>query len=135
VDSVSKFLIAITATGSAVAGWALWEKPGFKEIWIIIAGLAALMTIVQSTFRVPERVKQWADVGNKFGNLRNTLEGLQQRIKMNPQHPFEEYIKEYSGLRDEFNKEDDAIPNDLLVNKRRSGKIQRELNRKLGINT
>ncbi len=34
IDEITKVLVAITTSGSAIAGWALWNKEGFQYIWI-----------------------------------------------------------------------------------------------------
>ncbi len=38
LDTISKVLIALTASGSAIAGWELWGKDGYKVIWLALAG-------------------------------------------------------------------------------------------------
>jgi len=57
VDAFTKVLVALTASGSAVAGWTLWSQPGFKTSWTFIAGIAALLSILHSTLNVADRVK------------------------------------------------------------------------------
>src|SRR6266478_8374838 len=43
LDQVSKLLIALFTTGSAIAGWSLWTNTGpGKVIWLIGAGIAAV---------------------------------------------------------------------------------------------
>jgi hypothetical protein len=39
---------AITASGSLVAGLALWTEPGWKIIWSTFAGGAALIVIIHN---------------------------------------------------------------------------------------
>jgi hypothetical protein len=39
-DEFAKIVIALTASGSAVSGWALWTQPGFRAVWAVLAGLA-----------------------------------------------------------------------------------------------
>ncbi|WP_367302903.1 hypothetical protein [Vibrio cholerae] len=38
LDTISKVLIALTASDSAIAGWELWGKDGYKVIWLALAG-------------------------------------------------------------------------------------------------
>jgi hypothetical protein len=35
----AKVITAISASGSVIAGWTLWNQPGYKTLWIIFAGL------------------------------------------------------------------------------------------------
>jgi len=53
VDQVTRALVAITASGSAVSGWALWSKPQFQSTWLIDSGVAALLAILHATLGVP----------------------------------------------------------------------------------
>jgi len=52
-DDVTKVLVAVTASGSVVAGWALWSTEGFSIAWTCIAGFAALLSIVHGTLGIP----------------------------------------------------------------------------------
>ncbi len=42
LDGFTKVLVALTATGSVVSGWALWSEPYLKTVWGVLAGSAAL---------------------------------------------------------------------------------------------
>lgn len=33
-DFITRLLVALTASGSAIAGWALWNNDDFKYIWV-----------------------------------------------------------------------------------------------------
>ena len=75
-DEVAKFVIAITATTSAVSGWALWNLPQFKIVWSIIAGLGAIFAILHTNLKVSDRLKDfnWCNavperLAHQFGNL------------------------------------------------------------------
>src|SRR5438132_829669 len=57
LDLVASFLVAATATGSAVAGWALWSTDGGKIVWGLIAGVASVASIVHGILKVPGRIK------------------------------------------------------------------------------
>jgi hypothetical protein len=39
--------LAIGATGSGAAGWAIWKEPSYAWIWAIIAGAASLISIIK----------------------------------------------------------------------------------------
>jgi hypothetical protein len=42
IDLTTSILVASTATGSTVTGWALWTMPGWKTLWVIAAGVATM---------------------------------------------------------------------------------------------
>jgi len=47
-DTVSTVLVAITASGSTIAGWALWNEPAGKFTWGIISGIANWRTFAEA---------------------------------------------------------------------------------------
>ena len=69
-DQISKVLIALTASGSAVSGWALWNQPAFRNIWVTLAGLGAVLSIIHAALSVSSRLKEWRDVKTSFVVLR-----------------------------------------------------------------
>jgi hypothetical protein len=73
-NTFSSILVAITATGSAIAGWTLFNSTVGKVIWGILSGIAALFSIVDSTLGVPGRVKEQSDQRSMFLALRVRIE-------------------------------------------------------------
>lgn len=101
VDLVVMFIVALTASGSAVAGWALWSLTGWKALWIIIAAIASVLSIAHTTLRVPSRVKDQGELRSKFCRLRCDLEAFQQDLTIGlkedeAKERFEELQTKYS---------------------------------------
>jgi hypothetical protein len=47
VDEVTKVLAALTASGSAVAGWLIWQETGWKQTtWRVLAATASILSII-----------------------------------------------------------------------------------------
>ena len=42
-DNFTKILVSLTASGSAISGWVLWNDPNFKYIWFALAGFGAFL--------------------------------------------------------------------------------------------
>ena len=56
-DFITRLLIALTASGSAVAGWALWNESNYKEYWVITAAIASILSIVHALLNTTDKVK------------------------------------------------------------------------------
>src|SRR6266481_5262522 len=66
LDDVTKIIVALTASGSAISGWALWTHPEYKALWLAVSGLAALLSVVHTALAVPNRIKAHADDKRRF---------------------------------------------------------------------
>lgn len=80
IDIGTGILVAATASGSAFAGWALWNQPHGKVIWAGIAGIASLASILHSVMGVPGRVKEQDELRRVFCELRVDLETFRQQL-------------------------------------------------------
>lgn len=80
IDIVTAFLVAVTASSSAIAGWALWNAPGWKLIWVTIAGTATLASVGHGVMSVPRRVKEQEDLRRSFCLLRVEIETFLQQL-------------------------------------------------------
>src|SRR4051794_37253754 len=74
--TVSALLAALTSSTSAVAGWTLWEQPGAKQAWALIAGLAALVAIVNGVLEVTRRAKDREALRSSFRTIVYDAEDL-----------------------------------------------------------
>ncbi|WP_417764945.1 hypothetical protein [Shewanella chilikensis] len=130
LDDVTKWLVAITASGSAVSGWALWGEVngGFKISWAVIAGAAALLAITHNALGVQQRIKNWEDGKKAFVILRLDLETLRQDMATFPEFDVESYSTKYALLRAKYSELMSRISPDTLRTKRLELKIQDSLN-------
>ena len=48
---------AVFASGSAVAGWSLWQNPEYKFYWTVAAGAASLLSILHAALQVSSKIK------------------------------------------------------------------------------
>ncbi len=127
-DEIAKFVIAITATTSAVSGWTLWNLPQFKIIWSIIAGSGAVFAILHTNLKVPDRLKDLISVSQYLKGLRINLETFRYKMEVNPKFAIEEFNDEFLGYRDQYSEGSKRLKNDILLTKRRRMKVQEELN-------
>ncbi|MBZ5564784.1 MAG: hypothetical protein LAP13_20475, partial [Acidobacteriia bacterium] len=95
VDEGTRLLVALTASGSAVSGWALWAEPHLRFMWAVVAGAAAVLSIGHSTLSVPARLKDLAEVKRRFAAVRTDLETFRYSMRVNPEFPVDDFSKEF----------------------------------------
>lgn len=132
-DDVTKVLVAVTASGSAVAGWALWQDPDLKMFWVLLAGSGALLAIIHAALAVPSRIKDWEELKRLFVSLRVRLETFRHRMEIDPNFPVDEFSKEYVILRSEFGELVPRLKNDILLTRSLRVECQDYLDQKLGV--
>ena len=133
VDSTTKVLVAITGSGSAISGWALWNTPGFKFIWIILAGLGAILAIANTALGVPGRLNEWIESKQVFTSLRIDLETLRYLMKINPDFSTKDFTNRFIEHRQRFSDASQKVKNDLCKTSRLKNKAQRELDVRIQI--
>lgn len=80
IETVTGILVALTASGSALAGWPLWNIGWGKWLWTAIAGLAALAAIAHREMAVSTRVKEQEELRRLFSSVRFHLETFRQDL-------------------------------------------------------
>lgn len=131
LDEITKVLVALTASGSAVSGWALWNQPGFRSIWVTIAAIGALLAIIHASLRVPERVKDWGSNEAAFTGLRIDLETFRYRMELDPEFSVEEFTKDFVQFRQRFGDLLQRRKSDVLLTNRLKDNAQTEVNARL----
>lgn len=81
IDTITAFLAAITASGSAVAGWALWTQPSWKFVWVVLAGIVGVVVIIHGVLRIPSRVKAQGELHKLFLQLRVDIQTFRQQLE------------------------------------------------------
>jgi len=118
VDTLVQIGIALTASGSAVAGWQLWEKPEMKIVWIVISCIISLVALSHKGFRVTDKIKTWGESKKAFTMLRNQLEILRYEVNTSFGKDPDNIDKRYREIMNSYAEEDAKIPDkDLLLTK------------------
>lgn len=130
-DEITKTLVAITASGSAISGWALWNDPEFKILWGGMAGFAALLGIIHTALHVPERLKDHGEIKRRSASLRADLETFRYRMRIDPDFPVDEFTREFVEYRKRFSNDLQLIKNDILLTMNLANKVQEQLNVRL----
>jgi hypothetical protein len=133
-DLLTKIIVAITATGSAVAGWSLWAEGGYKDIWAILAGTAALLSIIHAVTQVQSILETLTELRSSFSSLRVALESYRQQLSIFPEFDVTEKNNEFLKNREKYEQLIAKFSGDILLTQKLAEKAQDELNIKLGVN-
>ena len=131
LDDITKALVALTASGSAVSGWALWSNEEFKLIWVGLAGLGAFLSILHASLNVQSRVKEWEDLKKLFTSLRINIETFRHNIEIDPQFCIETFMGDYNFHRLEYSALMARLRGDIARTKRFEESMQDKLNIKI----
>lgn len=132
LDEITKVLVALTASGSAISGWALWNQPEFRYLWAFLAGLSAILAIAHTALDVPGRLRDHGDTRRFFSGLRIDLETFRYRMKVNAEFPVEQFTGELVEYRRRFGEGNNQLRSDILLTNDLREKCQSELNQRLG---
>ena len=130
-DDATKVLVALTASGSAISGWVLWNDPYYKYIWLLLAGFSAVLSIVSSALGVPSRLKDWGDIKRGLSMLEIELGTFRSRMRINPEFNVEQFTKEYVEFRRRYGEIAQRMKSDLLATKKLSSRCQAMLDEQL----
>lgn len=101
---ISKFVITVTAPGSAISGWALWNTDAFKYLWAIVAGLGAIFVVAEAILHVNERIKENTLLMIEFRSLRTDIETFQKVMRINSLPGLQAYKDSFLNLRERYSK-------------------------------
>jgi mannitol-specific phosphotransferase system IIBC component len=127
IDFVTAFLVSTTASGSTIAGLALWTQPGWKIVWAIIAVVAMVTSIVHSILGVPSRLKTQEEFRRSFSELRVALETFRQKLTTGID--VNEAKSKYDELRNKYEHHMGRANPDFAYRKRLRHKIQEQVNK------
>lgn len=135
VDDITKVLVALTASGSAIAGWALWSRPGFDLGWALLAGVGALLAIVHGSLGIPARLKDWLEVKQGFLGLRAALEAARSTMANHADFDPVELERCLSEAASKFAELEGRIPSDLFASNRVKSQCQDRIDSIVETNT
>lgn len=126
IDALINILVSVTASGSAIAGWALWNQPGWRTVWVLAAGSVSVFAIVHNGAQVPTRLKSQEDFRRQLTRLRTDLETFRQRLEVKI-GTLEIFDKNYSELRNRYAELIYNAPSDIANTHRLRVKIQKQI--------
>jgi hypothetical protein len=110
-DTFVQVGIALTASGSAIAGWQLWENPKMKAVWTLLSGFISLLAICHKAFGVTNKVKDWSESSKTYRIIKNQLEVLKFEINTSyDEKNADKILKKLSGIKSTYAEEDSNVP-------------------------
>lgn len=122
-------LAAVTASGSAVAGWALWTQPGWKTVWVVLAAVVGVLVIIHGALRVTTRVKEQGELQSLFSGLRIDTETFRHQLNTGVQ--IDEAKKTFSDLRKKLSEYINRSHPDIAFTKGLQKNVQEKLDTEL----
>ena len=131
-DDITKVLVALTASGSAISGWILWQDPNLKFVWASLAGFGSVLSIVHASLGVPSRLKDWQEISSSFTSLRIEMETFRHTMEFDPNFDIADATKKYEDCRKRFGEFLQRQKNDILHTEKLRLRAQEDLDSKLG---
>ena len=129
LDLLAGILTALTASSSAVSGWALWAQPKGKMAWAVLAGTASALAIVHAKLAVPGRIREEERHRQRFAALRIDLETFMHDLRRGL--PSAQAKKAYDALRKRLSESVSSTPPDALFGRATRKSVQAEVNERL----
>ncbi len=132
LDEGTKLLVAVTAIGSVISGWALWNKPDFAYVWTSMSGLAAVLALIHAALGIPGRLKEWGNIQQFFTGLRVDLATFRYRMQIDPDFSIDEFTEEFVMYRGRYaDGVKRLVRNDIFRTKGLENRSQNHLNKRL----
>ena len=133
VDTICRVLIACTASGSAISGWALWQQEGFRSCWTVIAGITAFIAIGYSVIGISERYREASVLHSDFSNLRMKLEEMRTKMSTMQYDSLSIYKHEFTKLIETYSDVVSRRKPSILISDSMETTLQVKLNKRLGL--
>ncbi|MEY2482469.1 MAG: hypothetical protein QOK24_997 [Verrucomicrobiota bacterium] len=134
LDQIAKLLVALFSTGSAVAGWSFWTaNTGGKMTWAVCAGVATVLSIVQSALAVSDRLKTMLESRGRMLRIRLQFETLFSGMRLDPEFDVVKVREKFATLQQEYVEAAAQMPKDWIYTSRDEANVQKTLNQKLGV--
>jgi len=132
VDIGAKILHGATTSGSAVAGWSLWNDPEYKTVWAIVAGGTALLSLTNIAVNVSEKLKEDTVTYTEFRSIRIHCDRLQHYMQIGAYERLSDYLRDFVDIWKEFEASNTRKKPDFFLTEKAKITIQTRLNRSLG---
>ncbi|MBV9084061.1 MAG: hypothetical protein JOZ62_15400 [Acidobacteriaceae bacterium] len=128
IDAVSSVLVALTSSGSTVAGLAFWKTGTGGALWIVFSLTATVLAVVSTVLQIPSRIKTQTDLSVAFRDIELQAERFYEGLDTADLTKAEEV---YRSLDHEFREVLRKAPNDLIMTEKWRENIQTRLNAKM----
>lgn len=131
LDHLSRILIALFASGSAVAGWSLWSSAPGKIWWAVLAAIAAVASIVTGALGVQDRVKRFTETKTTFTRLRIRVDAVLAEMRIRHDFDIDRVQEAYHKVQEIYAEAFQSYPHDLFFTQHAQDCVQRALDRSI----
>ena len=125
---IARLLTAFFTSTSAIAGWALWQSETGKTYWMFLAGIAAVVSIVDGVLGSQEKVKRYTELNAGFVRLTQNMRAILDDIAMNAEFAIDKMHERYESARTRYAELIETYPVDLFLTDGKAAAIQTDLN-------
>jgi hypothetical protein len=134
-DDLTKLIVALTASSSAVAGLIAYYSTSntlnITWLWPLLSGIAALFAIFHKELAVPYRLRDHGENMRSFSSLRLDLTTFRSLMQIDPEFPISEFTKSFEGFRKRYSEEYRRLRSDSFVTIGLKEKCQADLNQRI----
>jgi hypothetical protein len=128
LDQISKLLVALFSTSSAIAGWSIWTaNVGGQYIWAGCAGFATFLSIVQTSLAVSDRLKTMLESRGRMLRIKLEFETLFSSMRLNAAFDIAPVKERFEALQKEYNEAASQMPKDWIYTKRDAREVEETL--------
>jgi hypothetical protein len=116
-NGLMEFFIAIGATGSGVAGLAVWQTDYGRLAWAILSAVSIVLAVVKPLCKFGEKIENYGKIYGGYATAHNSLHSLVDEIQIR-QAILEEHMSSFSNIRSrtaELIPLEDPTPNREIV--------------------
>nr|WP_294543130.1 hypothetical protein [uncultured Rhodopila sp.] len=125
---IFELLVAIGASGSGIAGWAVWQDKIGAVVWACIAGLAAVIAIAKPLLAIDRRIRHATRQQQLYRSILSSLENLAFDIQQAGTLSAENR-RRYQRARENLRQAEDA--DDPAQNLRRLEQLQQRVDKEM----
>jgi hypothetical protein len=110
-------IVAVGAAGSGVAGWQLWDAPGWKPVYLVIAATASLLAVLKPLSQISKQIETYSKLFGAHTSNSMALRRLVSEIS-SVEDVTEEHRQSYNTIYDrmiELAALDDPRPSKRLI--------------------
>jgi hypothetical protein len=126
ISNAFEILLAITAPGSALAGFSAWQFGAGKVLWMVLGVLAALFSLAKPILKINKKIERLEKVTQRYAVLDGECFALASDIRHRECYDDKHYDQFQRLLKERNQAKTDMA--DEVENRRKIEKLQDEVN-------
>lgn len=112
---IADLLTAVTASGSAVAAWAVWQSNAMSVVWVALSSTAALLSVVFQALGVRDLSKRYTESRLVAQTLRLRVAGFRNKLRITNDWDSERLLSQLDAFESEFREFLKQHPQDSML--------------------